>query len=387
MLNYTRSMARINLDAITHNFQEIRKNINPDTKVVAVIKADGYGHGAVPIAHEIEDLDYIWGFATATVSEALELRNNGISKPILILGVTFEEDFEIIVEEDIRPAVFDLETAKKFSDLATLLNKTVHIHIKTDTGMGRIGFQVNENSADEVLKISQLPNLEVEGIFTHFSKADEVDKTYAKQQISKFNEMISLVEKRGVNIPLKHCSNSAGIIELPEVNMNMVRAGIIIYGLWPSNEVDFERLKLQPVMELKSRIVHIKKMDEGHKISYGGTYETKPQDVIATVSFGYADGYPRGLSNKGYVLVRGKKAPIVGRVCMDQFMINVKDIEGVSVLDEVTLVGTDGNETITMEELGDISGRFNYEFACDITKRVPRVYVRDNQVIDFDTNE
>lgn len=387
MLNYTRSQARISLDAITHNFNEIKNNIKADTKVVAVIKADGYGHGAVPIALEIQDFDYIWGFATATVEEALELRNNGITKPILILGVTFEEDFEIMVEEDIRPAVFRLSTAKKLSDMAKLLNKTVKIHIKTDTGMGRIGYQVNEESASEIIEISKLPNLEVEGIFTHFSKADELDKSYAKEQIKSFNKIIELVEEKGLNIPLKHCSNSAGIIELPEVNMNLVRAGIIIYGLWPSNEVDFNVLKLRPVMELKSRIVHIKEMEAGRKISYGGTYETKTGDVIATVCFGYADGYPRGLSNKGYVLVRGHKAPIVGRVCMDQFMINVKDIKDVALFDEVTLVGTDGDETITMEELGDISGRFNYEFACDITKRVPRVYTRNDDVVTYKPQE
>ena len=362
------------MDNLLHNFEEIRRNIKEDTKVVAVIKADGYGHGAVEIGKAIEGLDYIWGYATATAEEAFTLRNNGLKKPILILGYTFEEDFDKLILEDIRPAVFNYEVAKSLSEKAAKLNKTVNVHIKIDTGMSRIGFQVGESAASEIEKISKLSNLKIEGIFTHFSKADERDLSFARKQIENFKNMIAMCQEKGVEIPLHHCSNSAGIIELPDVNMNLVRAGIIIYGLWPSNEVKKDVLDLWPVMEWKARIVHIKSLEAGRIISYGGTYESKDGDIIATVCLGYADGYPRGLSNKGYVLVRGQKAPIVGRICMDQFMINVKDIEGVLIGDEVTLVGFDGDECITMEELGDISGRFNYEFACDVGKRVPRVY-------------
>lgn len=376
MSEYTRCCAKIDLSAIDNNFEEIRKAIKKDTKVVAVIKADGYGHGAIPIAGEIEGLDYIWGFATAATSEAIALREAGITKPILILGVTFEDEYKSIVENDIRPAVFSYETAKAFSHIAGVLGKKVYLHIKIDTGMGRIGYPVCKESAGEIARIATLPNVCIEGIFTHFSKADEKDKTYANMQIENFKSIISMVEDTGIDIPLKHCSNSAGITDIPSVNMDLVRAGIIIYGLLPSDEIDKSALSLKPVMTLKSRIVHIKRPKEGSLISYGGTYKVSNGDVIATVSFGYADGYPRTLSNKGYVLVKGHKAPIVGRVCMDQFMINIKDIPHVNVGDEVTLVGKDGNESITMEELGDLSGRFNYEFACDINPRVPRIYYR-----------
>ncbi len=376
MDDYSRCCAYIDIDAFIDNINEIKRVIRPRTKVVAVIKTDGYGHGATALSKELEKLDLIWGYAVATVSEADILRESGAKKPILILGATFPSDYEDIIKRDIRPAVFSFDTAKALSDTALRLNRTVNIHIKIDSGMSRIGFDISEESVNEILKISDLPGIIIEGIFTHFSKADETDLTYAKKQLDSFKKMISMTKERGLNIPLKHCSNSAGIISLPEANMDMVRAGIIIYGLWPSDEVARDVIDLKPVMTLKSRIVHVKSMPAGIPVSYGGTYVTKAGDVIATVSFGYGDGYPRGLSNKGYVLVRGRKAPIVGRVCMDQFMINVRDIPGVSVNDPVTLVGKDGDHSITVEELGDISGRFNYEFTCDITARVPRVYVR-----------
>lgn len=375
MNEYSRCAAYIDMAALKHNISEIKRVIKPGTKVLAVIKADAYGHGAVPIAREFEKLDYIWGFAVAAYYEAEELRKAGITKPILILGVTFASDYKDIIENDVRPAIFSYKEAKDLSNMALSLGKEAKIHIKTDTGMGRIGYPICPESADDIQRISDLPNLTIEGIFTHFSKADEKDLTYAGEQFKKFNEIIRLCNDRGVTFPIKHCSNSAGIMVLPEANMDMVRAGIILYGLLPSNEIDKSAIDLKSVMTLKSRIVHIKTMEEGSLISYGGTYKTKPGDVVATVSFGYADGYPRTLSGKGYVLVRGRRAPIIGRVCMDQFMINVRDIPGVSLFDPVTLVGRDGDQVITMEELGDLSGRFNYEFACDINMRVPRIYI------------
>ncbi len=370
----SRVYASVNLSAVLHNLEEMHKNINNDTKIVAVIKTDGYGHGALPIAEAIEDVPYLWGYAVATADEAMALIDDGRKKPILILGVSFYEQFDTIIRNDIRPCVCDYETAKKLSEIAVSKNKNCHIHIKIDTGMSRIGFQVNEDTANEIQKIAQLPNIEIEGIFTHFANADEIDKTQTFVQMDLFKQMCNMLEEREVKIPIKHCSNSAGIVDIPDANMNMVRAGIILYGLWPSNEVNKTKMDLQPVMSLKSHISYLKDLEAGRKISYGGTYVTKENQKIATIPVGYGDGYARSLSNKGYVLIRGQKAPICGRVCMDQFMVDVSHIEGVKVGDMVTLLGEDGKHRITMEELGDLSERFNYEFACLITPRVPRVY-------------
>ena len=298
----------------------------------------------------------------------------GRKKPILILGLSFPEQFEEIVDNDVRPAVCTYETAKELSRIAVVKNKTCKIHIKIDTGMCRIGFQVTEKSADIIAQIAKLPNIMIEGIFTHFARADELSKEPAFEQFELFKRMIALVEARGVEIPIKHCSNSAGIVEIPECNMDMVRAGITLYGLWPSEEVDKSKISLKPVMSLHSRVAYVKELEPGRHISYGGTFTVEHHMRIATVPVGYGDGYSRGLSNKGWVLIKGKKAPICGRVCMDQFMVDVTDIPDVKIGDAVTLLGKDGDETITMEQLGELSGRFNYEFACLITPRVPRIY-------------
>ena len=251
------------------------------------------------------------------------------------------------------------------------------MHFAVDTGMSRIGYQVTEEAADEMAQIAKLPHMIVEGIFTHFAKADEYDKTFTKEQIQKFRKMIAMMEDRGVSIPVKHCSNSAGIAEIREANMDMVRAGITLYGMWPSEEVA-HNISLHPVMSLKSHIAFVKTLEKGRKISYGGIYETPSEKRIATIPVGYADGYARGLSNKGYVLIHGKKAPICGRVCMDQFMVDVTEIPEAKEGDPVTLLGKDGSECITMEELGELSGRFNYEFACLITPRVPRICIQES---------
>ena len=281
------------------------------------------------------------------------------------------------MEKEIRPAICEYESAKALSDIAVRKNKTCHIHIKIDTGMSRIGLQVTEESADLVAKIAQLPGIEIEGIFTHFAQADEYDKTPTKKQIALFQKMIAMLEERNVKIPIHHCSNSAGIVEIPEANMDMVRAGITLYGMWPSEEVA-HNISLHPVMSLKSHIAFVKTLEKGRKISYGGIYETPSEKRIATIPVGYADGYARGLSNKGYVLIHGKKAPICGRVCMDQFMVDVTEIPEAKEGDPVTLLGKDGSECITMEELGELSGRFNYEFACLITPRVPRICIQES---------
>lgn len=370
----SRVYAGINLSAVLHNLEEMHKNINNDTKIVAVIKTDGYGHGALPIAKAIEQVPYLWGYAVATADEAMALVDDGRKKPILILGISFAEQFDAIVRNDIRPCVCDFETAKKLSEIAVSKNKICHIHIKIDTGMSRIGFQVNQETANIIFEISKLPKIKIEGLFTHFANADESDKYLTNCQMDLFGQMCTMLKERGIDIPIKHCSNSAGIVDIPEANMNMVRAGIILYGLWPSDEVNKNNIDLEPVMSLKSHISYVKDLEAGRRVSYGGTYITPETQKIATVPVGYGDGYARSLSNKGYVLVRGQRAPICGRICMDQFMIDVSHIEGVRVGDAVTLLGQDGKERITMEELGDISERFNYEFACLITPRVPRVY-------------
>lgn len=374
MKEYRRICANISLKALEHNLDAIHGCIERDTKIIAVVKADGYGHGAVPLAEVMEQREDIWGYAVATQEEAEELYSNGIKKPILILGYTFPEYDEQIVKEGLRPAVFSLERAKQLSEEAVCQNKDCKIHIKLDTGMSRIGFQVTEQSADEIAQIAALPNIIIEGIFTHFSKADETDKTFTRKQADTYEQMLTWLKDRQIEIPIHHVSNSAGIVDLPEYNKDIVRAGIILYGLWPSDEVEKNNINLQPLLSLKSHVVHVKELEPGRIISYGGTFEVEKTMQIATVPVGYADGYPRSLSNKGYVLIHGKRAAICGRVCMDQMMVDVSEIPDVKPGDEVTLIGTDGAETITMEELGDMSGRFNYELACDLNKRIPRIY-------------
>ena len=372
-----RVYAGIDLDAVRYNMESMHKNIDKDTKMIAVVKTNGYGHGAMRISREVEDLPYLWGYAVATVDEAKELLSDGRTKPILILGITFPDQFESIVEEDIRPAISEFAAAKALSEVAVSKEKVCSVHIAVDTGMSRIGFQVTEESADIIAQIAALPNINIEGIFTHFARADELSKEPAYAQMALFQEMIDMLEKRGVVIPLHHCSNSAGIVEIPDANMDLVRAGITMYGLWPSEEVRKDIIDIHPVMSLKSHIVFIKNLEAGRQISYGGIYVTESERRIATIPVGYGDGYARSLSNKGYVLIHGKKAPICGRVCMDQFMVDVTDIPEAKEGDTVTLLGRDGDACITLEELGELSGRFNYEFACLITPRVPRVYFKN----------
>lgn len=368
-----RITAYINKKAIAANFQNMKANLKDGVKMVAVIKTDGYGHGAVPIAQMAEPYDYIWGFAVAAVGEGLALREAGIAKPILVLGYTFEEDYPAMIKNGIRPAVFTMKMAEEFAAAARTLGVKAPIHIAVDTGMSRIGFADCEESVHTVSAISRIPDLTIEGAFTHFARADETDKSSAMQQFRRFDGFCRNLEHAGVKNFLRHCSNSAGILELPQVNMDMVRAGITIYGIYPSDEV-VRDIELHPAMELKSHVVYIKQIAKGTAISYGGTFVADHDMRIATIPVGYGDGYPRSLSSKGSVLIRGRRAPIVGRVCMDQFMVDVTDVPA-ELLDEVTLLGKDGEEEITVDELGALSGRFPYEFVCDIGKRVPRVYL------------
>lgn len=382
MKNYSRIYASIDLNAISYNMHQMKENISKDTKIIAVIKADGYGHGAAQIARLLTFYEYVWGFAVATIEEAVSLRKKQINKPILILGYVFPEDYESLIDYEIRPTVFTYEMAKELSRIAVKKQKTVHFHIKVDTGMSRIGFADTSESTAIIEKISNLPNVNIEGLFTHFAKADEEDKTVVYEQLQRYLLFAEKVNDRGIQILIRHCSNSAGIIDIKEANLDAVRAGISIYGIYPSNEVKKSKVKLMPAMSLKSHISYVKTVEQGVGISYGWTHMTDLKTTIATIPVGYADGYPRMLSNAGWVLVHGQKAPILGRICMDQFMVDVTGISGVSQGDEVTLLGKDGEEQILVEDLSKLCGRFPYEFVCDISKRVPRVYRRDDQIVE-----
>lgn len=373
MNRYLRCYAEISLEAIGHNIREVKKRLPEGVKLLGVVKANAYGHGAVPVASYLENqVDY---FATATIEEAVELRENGISAPILILGYVSPSQYGDLVEYDITQTIDSYAQALALEKEAARQNRKAKAHLAVDTGMTRIGFQVTEHDADEAAKIADLPHIELEGMFTHFSCADQEDKTYCSMQMKKYDKMTALLAERGVTIPLRHICNSAGIMEFDDHRFEMVRSGIITYGIYPSEEVKKERLDLIPALSWKSHVIHVKEVGPGIGVSYGATYVTeKPMTRIATVSAGYADGYPRALSNQGCVLIHGKKAPIIGRICMDQMMVDVTDIPDVQVEDVVTLVGTDGDETITIEEIANPAARFDYEMLCDISSRVTRVY-------------
>lgn len=383
-LHYERICACVDLDAMLFNMRSMKEHLPEGTMMTGVIKTDGYGHGSVAIARELESEEYVWGYATATMEEAMQLRSAGMKKPILILGYTFPYAYEDMARYEIRPAVFTKDMAKALSDAAGRIGKRIRIHIKADTGMGRIGVRPDASGLAVIEGIASYPNLEIEGIFTHFARADEADKESAKEQYRKFTELIRQAEEMlGYRIPIHHCANSAGIIELTQMHMDMVRAGITLYGLWPSNEVKRDLVRLKPVLSLYSHVVFVKTVMPGESVSYGGTFTADKEMRVATIPVGYGDGYPRGLSGKGTVIICQKRCAILGRVCMDQFMVDVTDLPEVTVGTRVTLIGTDGAETLAMEELSELSGRFPYELACDIGKRVPRVYLKQNKVIGY----
>lgn len=383
MKKYSRVCARIDLDAVEYNLDMMKQNIKEETKMIGVIKTDGYGHGAVQIARYVmEEKDYIWGYAVATLDEAVLLKKNQVKKPVLVLGCIFPDQRDIMIEQEVRMTCYTLEMAEDISKRAQKLNQKAYIHIKLDTGMSRLGFQITEESVEEICRIASLPNLVLEGMYSHFATADETDKTFTKKQLERYLWMKEKLEERKVTFPYYHCSNSAGIIDVKEANMDLVRAGISTYGLYPSNEVEKKNVPLKPALQLISHVAHVKWVESGTPVSYGCTYVTKRRTRIATIPVGYGDGYPRSLSNKGYVLIRGKKAPILGRVCMDQFMVDVTDIDAVTFQDGVTLVGTDGGEDLPVEVLSDLSGRFNYEFVCDLGKRIPREFIRNGKVVE-----
>ena len=381
-LKYPRVCAAVDLDAILSNMRSMHENLDPKTKMIAVIKTDGYGFGAVPIAKLLEVEDYIWGYACATVEEAMELRDNGVKKPILILGYTFPFSYDTLIDNEIRPAVFRYDQLEQLEQRAQEKAENgwsgkVKVHIAVDTSMSRIGVRPDDEGARFVQKALSMKYIEVEGIFTHFARADEKYLTDVLSKKDIFASFVERVEKENdCRIPLHHCANSASIIQIPQAQMDMVRAGVTMYGMKPSEDVPADKVKIEPALGLYSHIAYIKDVPAGVPVSYGGTYVTDKPTRMATIPVGYGDGYPRSLSNKGYVLIHGKKAPILGRVCMDQFMVDVTDIPEAMENEEVTLIGWSGDSHISIEELGDLSGRFNYELACDLNPRIPRLYIK-----------
>ena len=373
---YDNTYVNIDMDAILANFDAVQRKTK--VPVMAIIKADAYGHGAVQIARLLEDR--VAFFGVSGVGEALELRQSGLNKPILILGHTPTEAYPQIVALNIRPAIFCREDALLLSQEAVRQHTSAKFHFAVDTGMSRLGFQCNRNEAEVCAEIAKLPGLEPEGLFSHFATADCLDLRKARAQARRFDEFYGWLTELGVSIPIRHMNNSAGLMNF-DCQYNLVRSGIVTYGLYPSDEVSPALLPLKPALSWYSRVSHVKTLPAGREVSYGGTYITERETRIATIPVGYADGYWRSLSGKFYVLIRGRRAPITGRICMDQMMVDVTDIPGVLVGDTVTLVGTDGPETITVERIAQQAGTFNYEFICGISRRVPRFYFREGRLV------
>ena len=376
-MKFDNTYVSIDLDRISANYRAIEEKAG--VPVMAIIKADAYGHGAIQIARHLQDVCGFFG--VSSMLEAMELRQAGIDTPILVLGHTRTAAFAEAVRENIRPTIYRYEDAVALSEEAAAQNKIAPFHFAVDTGMGRLGFQATQADADICAKIAQLPNLQTEGIFSHFATADCADLSRAREQAQLFDSFCQMLKDRGVEIKLRHLDNSAGLMNF-ENHYEMVRSGIVTYGMYPSDEVDPGLLALQPALSWHSRVTHVKLLEPGRPISYGGTFVTQKPTVVATVPVGYADGYRRSLSNRFHVLIRGKKAPILGRVCMDQMMVDVTDIPDVQINDRVVLVGCDGDETITMEQIAAVADSFNYEFVCGISRRVPRFYYRDGQRVN-----
>ena len=375
-MDFDSTRVKIELDAISDNFDAIREKAG--VPVMAVVKADAYGHGAVQVARLLQDKCAF--FCVSSILEAMELRQAGLSTPILILGHTPADAFPTAIREGIRPTIYRMEDALALSKAAQFLELPARFHFAVDTGMSRIGFQVTEEDADICARIASLPGLFAEGLFSHFATADCADLTRAKKQAERFAEFDGMLRRRGVKVPIRHLNNSAGLMNFA-TPYEMVRSGIITYGMYPSDEVDPGLLALRPALQWLSRVTHVKTLPAGREISYGGTYVTKADTVVATIPVGYADGYRRNLSGKFYVLIHGQKAPILGRICMDQMMVDVTAIPGVQVGDRVTLVGIDGEEANTMQQISAQADSFNYEFVCGISRRVPRLYAQGGKTI------
>lgn len=371
--------AEVDLDKLAHNMREIRR-ITKSEKIIAVVKADAYGHGAVDVAPVLLE-NGADSLAVAMLSEAMELRRSGIECPIMILGFTPPELIDNLLKYDTQQTVYSYEYAKELSKMALHENKIAKIHIALDTGMGRIGFLPNDESVEEVCKISKLPNIFIEGLFCHFSTADEKDKTYTNIQVKKFDNFYEKLKEKKVYINTRHIANSAAIIDLPEIHYEAVRPGIIIYGYYPSDEVNMKKIDLLPVMTLKTNVIHIKTLPPGEYVGYGRAYKTEKESVIATLPIGYADGYTRLLFQKEKVIIKGKFASVIGKICMDQCMIDITDVSGVKVGDEVILIGEDGNNKFNADIVGKLIDTISYEIVCMIGRRVPRVYIKKGEVV------
>jgi alanine racemase len=369
----------INLDNLASNIRSIKSLLKPGTDYISVVKADGYGHGAVEVAKTCMECG-INRFAVAMLDEALELRNAGIKCDILILGYTPSNMADMIVDNDINQTCYSYELAKALSDAGGRLGKTAKIHIAVDTGMGRIGFQPSFDDALIVKEISKLPNLKIEGIFTHFAVADEKDKLYTKEQFKKYKAFLDILKSLKVDVGIKHVGNSAEILDLPDFNLDAVRPGIIQYGLYPSDEVTKSKLDLKPVMSVKANVIHVKEVEKGTSISYGRKYITTRKSKIVTLPIGYADGYTRLLFGKARVIINEKYAPVVGTICMDQCMVDATEAGDVKIGDEVIIMGNDGNLSITAEDIASQLGTINYEVVCMFSKRVPTVYIKNGKV-------
>lgn len=372
--------AEIDLDNLAHNIREVRNHTDKNALVTAVVKANGYGHGSVEISKTFLE-NGADRLAVAVLTEAIELRKADIDVPILVLGYTPTTLYGKVLEYNIIQTIYNYEEAKILSEKAKALDKKATIHIKIDSGMGRLGFLPTNESVEQILKISELPNIYVEGIFTHFAKADEIDKSHSKEQFRKYTELVNALEEKGLNIPIKHVSNSAGIIDIPDFNLNMVRAGIMIYGFYPSDEVNKETIKLIPAMTLKAKISHLKTVPKGTGISYGQIFVTDRESKIATLPIGYADGFTRMLTGKAEVYINGKRAKIVGKICMDQCMVDVTDIEDVKLGDEAVLFGYGKEGYPHVDEVATKLGTINYEIVCMVGRRIPRVYISKGEIV------
>ncbi|MEK6678642.1 MAG: alanine racemase [Nitrospirota bacterium] len=365
--------AEIDIRALVHNLNEAKRLAGSKSQILAIVKADAYGHGAVTISEALvrNGIQYL---GTALVEEAVELRDAGIKIPIIVLGGIFKEQIPKIAEYDLTPVVYQEGFLKAIANEAGNINRQINIHIKIDTGMGRIGV-LPEDAVDFVKKAASQKNIKVEGVMTHFADADLADKAYAEKQMAEFTSIVNKINKEGIDMPYQHISNSAALIGFENNKFNMARPGIMLYGYAPFSKGKEWGLNLIPVMSLKTKILHLKRVLAGAYISYGRTFVAKRESIIATLPIGYADGYSRALSNKGSVIVKGKKAPIAGRVCMDMTMIDVTDIDGVDVNDEVVLIGKQGKETITADDIAMLTNTISYEVLCCVGKRVPRVYI------------
>ncbi|HKK31934.1 MAG TPA: alanine racemase [Desulfomicrobiaceae bacterium] len=378
--------AEIDLDAIAHNLKEIRRNIGPAPEIMAVVKANAYGHGAVRIS-QLALRSGADRLAVARVGEGIELREAGITAPLLVLGYAPEDCAPDIVRHRLTPTIYSLQAAQVLSEEAVRTGKSVPVHIKIDTGMGRLGIPAGqhlggsiEKAVDEISAMSTLPGIELEGIYTHFACADSTDKSNVLAQLDLFNALLDTLDRRSIHFSIRHCANSASIIDIPQARFDLVRAGIMLYGLYPSAEVDKSRVLLKPAMQLKARIAHIKEVPAGCPISYGATHVTTAPTRIATIPVGYADGYSRLLSSRAAMLVREKRVPVVGRVCMDQTMIDVREFPDLKIGDEVTVLGAGSTVKFDSDDIARLTGTINYEVVSTITARVPRIYLKDSHL-------